>query len=229
MMFLAPDGKVFLVGPEQNTAYLSTSGTGSWTTGPTRLNGNRDYGSAVMYDIGKIMVVGGGSPLASAEMIDLLGAKVWTPAGVMSLPRRQINATLLADGTVLVTGGTNASGFNNAPTTSQVLAAELWNPATPLVWKKLASMSHYRLYHTTALLLHDGRVIVMGSGEPAATGLSDDLTAEIFSPPYLFNADGTPATRPVISTAPGKFPYGAPFTIQTPNTSPRWSWSAFPP
>jgi hypothetical protein len=152
-------------------------------------------------------------------MIDLLGAKVWTPAGVMSLPRRQINATLLADGTVLVTGGTNASGFNNAPTTSAVLAAEQWNPTTPLVWKKLASMSHYRLYHTTAVLLHDGRVLVMGSGEPAATGLSDDLTAEIFSPPYLFNADGTPATRPVVSTAPGKVPYNAPFTITTPNAA----------
>ena len=54
-------------------------------------------------------------------------------------------------------------------------------------------MSHYRLYHTTALLLPDGRVLVAGSGEPAATGLTDDLTAEIFSPPYLFNADGTPA------------------------------------
>ena len=47
----------------------------------------------------------------------------------MSVARRQINATLLADGTVLVTGGTNASGFNSAPTSSAVLAAELWNPA----------------------------------------------------------------------------------------------------
>jgi hypothetical protein len=215
MMFLAPDGKVFLAGPEQRTAFLSTSGSGRWTTGPRRLFGYRDYGSAVMYDVGKILVVGGGSPIASAEMIDLLGARAWTPAGVMSPARRQINATLLADGTVLVTGGTNASGFNNAPTTSAVLAAELWNPVSPAEWKKLASMSHYRLYHTTALLLPDGRVLVAGSGEPAATGLSDDLTAEIFSPPYLFNADGTPATRPVISSAPAKLAYGATFTVGT--------------
>ena len=138
MMFLAPDGKVFLAGPEQSTAFLDTSGAGGWTTGPTRRFGYRDYGSAVMYDAGKILVVGGGAPTASAEMIDLLGTRVWDFAGVMSIARRQINATLLADGTVLVTGGTNASGFNSAPTSSEVLAAEQWDPASPGTWKKLA-------------------------------------------------------------------------------------------
>ena len=60
MMFLAPDGKVFMAGPEQSTAFLTTTGSGAWTTGPTRLFGYRDYGSAVMYDAGKILVVGGG-------------------------------------------------------------------------------------------------------------------------------------------------------------------------
>jgi hypothetical protein len=116
---------------------------------------------------------------------------------------------------VLVTGGTNASGFNSPPTSSAVLAAELWNPSTPATWTRLASMSHYRLYHTTALLLPDGRVLVAGSGEPAATGLSDDLTAEIFSPPYLFKSDGTPATRPVISSVPTKLTHGTTFTLGT--------------
>jgi hypothetical protein len=215
MMFVAPDGTVFNVGPDQATAFLNTASTGSWTNGPSRLSGWRDYGSAVMYDAGKILVVGGGAPLASAEMIDLTGASTWNPAGAMSVARRQINATLLADGTVLVTGGTNASGFNSAPTTSAVLAAELWNPADPGQWKKLASMSHHRLYHATALLLPDGRVLSAGSGQPAASGLTDDLTAEIFSPPYLFNLDGTPATRPVISSAPTPIAYGSTFTVTT--------------
>jgi hypothetical protein len=215
MMFAAPDGKVFMAGPEQATAFLNTSGSGGWTTGPTRRFGWRDYGSAVMYDAGKILVVGGGSPTATAEVIDLLGARTWDFVGSMSVARRQTNATLLADGTVLVTGGTNASGFNTAPTTSAVLAAEQWNPASPGSWKKLASMSHYRLYHTTALLLPDARVLVAGSGEPAATGLSDDLTAEIFSPPYLFKADGTAATRPVISSVPATLGYGATFAVTT--------------
>ena len=215
MMFVAPDGKVFMAGPEQNTAFLTTTGSGAWTTGPTRRFGYRDYGSGVMYDAGKILVVGGGSPTATAEVIDLLGTRVWDFTGSMSVARRQINATLLADGTVLVTGGTNASGFNSAPTSSAVLAAEQWNPDSPGSWKTLASMSHYRLYHTTALLLPDARVLVAGSGEPAATGLTDDLTAEIFSPPYLFKADGTPATRPVISSVPATLAYGLPFTVGT--------------
>ena len=58
-------------------------------------------------------------------------------------------------------------------------------------------------------------MLSVGSGQPAATGLTDDFTAEIFSPPYLFNADGTPATRPVITNAPGGVKYGQAFTVKT--------------
>lgn len=226
MMFGAPDGSVYYAGPEQSTAYLNTSGTGSWAAGPTRTCCYRDYGSAVMYAVGQILVVGGGSPPTNtAERIDIHSAGTWTSSGTMSVGRRQSNATLLADGTVLVTGGTDATGFNGPPTTSAVLAAELWNPNNPTVWKKLASMTHYRLYHSTALLLPDGRVLSAGSGQPAATGLTDDYTAEIFSPPYLFKPDGTPATRPVITSAPTEIPYsvtwpnGQSFTIQTPDAA----------
>jgi hypothetical protein len=220
MMFVAPDGKVFYVGPQDTTAFLSTTGKGAWTPGPIRTCCYRDYGSAVMYDTGKILVVGGGNtPTKSAEAIDLLGSNAWTPVGDMNIARRQINATLLADGKVLVTGGTNATGFNTAPTSSAVLAPELWDPDIPGVWKPLASMSHHRLYHSTALLLTDGRVLSVGSGQPAATGLTDDFTAEIFSPPYLFNADGTTALRPVINTAPKNVAYGQVFTVTTPSAA----------
>ena len=220
MMFAAPNGRAFLVGPEPATAFLNTAGKGSWTSGPPRNCCYRDYGSAVMYDAGKILVVGGGdAPTNSAETIDLTGASTWGLVGSMNVARRQVNATLLADGKVLVTGGSNASGFNTAPTSSAVLAAELWDPANPGVWKPLASMSHNRLYHSTALLLPDARVLSVGSGEPAATGLTDDHTAEIFSPPYLFNADGTPATRPVITSAPVKVTWGQAFAVKTPNAA----------
>jgi hypothetical protein len=220
MMFVAPDGKVFYVGPEQATAFLSTVGKGSWTDGPPRTCCYRDYGTAVMYDAGKILVLGGGNtPTKTAEAIDLLGAATWTRVGDMNVARRQVNATLLADGKVLVTGGSNGTGFNPAPTSSAVLAPELWDPENPGVWKPLASMSHHRLYHSSALLLADGRVLSVGSGQPAATGLTDDFTAEIFSPPYLFNADGTTATRPVITGAPATVTYGQVFTIWTPGAA----------
>ncbi len=222
MMFNVPlpAGQVFYVGPDQATAYLNPSGTGTWTNGPTRNCCFRDYGSAVMYATAKILVVGGGNtPTNTAERIDLGGAGTWVNSGTMSVARRQMNATLLADGTVLVTGGTNATGFNTAPTSSAVLAAELWNQNNPTTWTKLASMTHYRLYHSIALLLPDGRVLSAGSGAPAATGMSDDYTAEIFSPPYLFKLDGTPATRPVITNAPTSISFGVPFTIQTPDAA----------
>jgi hypothetical protein len=216
MMFVGPNGRVFYAGPDQSTAFLDATGLGAWTTGPLRNCCFRDYGSAAMFDAGKILVLGGGNtPTNTAEVIDLYGAATWSYVGSMAVARRQHNATLLADGKVLVTGGTNATGFNAAPTNSAVLAAELWDPANPGVWRPLAAMTHHRLYHSEALLLPDARVLSVGSGQPAATGLTDDFTAEIFSPPYLFNADGTAATRPVITSAPSSITYGQAFTVKT--------------
>lgn len=218
MMFAAPDGRAFVAGPSQGTAFLNTQGTGSWTNGPPSGYGQRDYGSAVMYEPGKILLVGGGYTTATAEVIDLNAGATWRPVQPMSVARRQHNATLLADGRVLVTGGSNTTAFNSAPTDSRVLRAERWDPATE-TWDTLARMSHHRLYHSTALLLPDGRVLSVGSGQPAAAGLTDDFTAEIFTPPYLFRLDGTLATRPQIVAAPTEVSYGQAFTVQTPSAA----------
>jgi hypothetical protein len=221
MLFLAPNGTVFMAGPGQATGYLNTTGTGIWTTGPSRTFGSRDYGSGVMYAPGKILLAGGGgTPTNTTERIDLNAGSgaTWTSAGTMRVARRQMNATLLADGTVLVTGGSNASGFNAMPTSENVLAAERWDPAT-VTWTQLARQTHYRLYHSTALLLPDARVLSVGSGQPAAAGLADDFTAELFSPPYLFNLDGTPASRPSISSAPTSVSYGQTFSVGTPTAT----------
>src|SRR5262249_9429659 len=96
--------------------------------------------------------------------------------------------------------------------------AEQWNPATGQ-WKTLASMQITRQYHSTALLLPDGRVLSAGGG---ICGTCDAVgylakNAEIFSPPYLFQADGTLAPRPTIDSAPSTPPYGASMTIATGN------------
>ena len=69
--FLAPNGQIFYAGEAQTTRYLNTSGTGTWTTVGNRLYGNREYGSAVMYDDGKILYAGGGRTTNTAEIIDL--------------------------------------------------------------------------------------------------------------------------------------------------------------
>jgi len=213
MPFVAPDGRVFVAGPNQATYYLDAAG-GSWSNGPSSNYGSRDYGSAVMYEAGKILLVGGGTPTATAEVIDLNVGTPWRTIAPMSVPRRQLNATILADGKVLVTGGSNASGFNTMPTNSSVLAAELWDPATEK-WTTLSRMSHNRVYHSTSLLLPDGRVLSLGSGQPAATGLSDDYTAEVFSPPYLFKIDGSPADRPNLDDVPLSVTYRQMVTVMT--------------
>ena len=205
-MLLAPNGKVFNPAPSPTTRYLDTSGTGAWSFVANRVGGNRDYGSAVMYAPGKVLVMGGGDPPTNtAEVIDLNQASpTWRAVGSMQFARRQLNATLLPDGKVLVTGGTSSPGFNDP--TGAVSAAELWDPATE-TWTTLASSAGYpRVYHSTALLLPDGRVL--------STGGNGHPETEIFSPPYLFKGP-----RPTITSAPAAVDYGQSFSIQTPDAA----------
>jgi WD40 repeat protein len=216
-MFVAPNGKVFLAGFPQTTRYLDVTGTGRWTTVASRRVANRTMGSAVMYAPGKILYAGGGDPpTASAEVINLnQAAPSWRTVAGMHFARRQTNATLLADGNVLVTGGTSGGGFNNLA--GAVHFAELWNAKTE-TWKTMAWETKVRTYHSTALLLPDGRVLSSGSGEGGGVPFANsELSAQVFSPPYLFNANGTLATRPSISFAPARLAYGQAFTVQTPN------------
>ncbi|PYO37789.1 MAG: hypothetical protein DMD29_14880, partial [Gemmatimonadetes bacterium] len=164
-MFVAPDGRVFYAGEEPQSRYLSVAGTGSWTNGPVRqYTPWREYGSAVMYEPGKILYVGGGDPPTNtAEIIDLNQPNPsWAYTASMAFARRQMNATLLPTGDVLVTGGTSGSGFNNP--VGAVHAAELWSPATG-AWTTLASNAVTRIYHSTTLLLPDARVLHTGSGD----------------------------------------------------------------
>jgi hypothetical protein len=210
-MFVAPDGRVFYAGEEPQSRYLSVLGTGSWTDGPVRkYNPWREFGSAVMYEPGKILYVGGGDPPTNtAEIIDLnQPSPAWAYTGSMGFARRQINATLLPTGDVLVTGGTSGSGFNNP--VGAVHAAELWNPATG-AWTTLASNAVTRIYHSTSLLLPDGRVLHTGSGDGG--GGIDELNYELFSPPYLFQG-----ARPSITGAmPSEVGYGQTVLVETPD------------
>ena len=213
-MFLGPDGRVFNAAPSQTTRYLDTFGTGAWSFVANSNFGYRDYGSAVMYAAGKILMLGGGDPPTNtAEVIDLnQPTPTWRLVAPMSIARRQVNATLLPDGTVLVTGGTSGGGFNNLDPSLAAYLAELWDPATE-TWRTLASANTTipRLYHSAATLLPDGRVLV--------TGGNDQPTPEAFSPPYLFNSNGLPATRPTMSGVPATISHGQHFSVQSPDAA----------
>jgi len=243
--FVAPSGKVFYAGERVTSRWLNpdavtTKGRGSWTWNST-LNHvwpfNRDYGSAVMYETGKILYAGGGgnlqwgspdakasAPTATAETIDLnLAAPTWQNTDAMHFARRHLNATILPDGQVLVTGGTSAGGFNTL--SGAVHAAEAWSPRTGH-WTQLASNTIDRGYHAISLLLPDGTVVHGASGDAAVPGSTElyprQTNSELFRPPYLFKG-----ARPTItSLAQSTVGYGAKFTINTPNglqiTEVRW-------
>jgi Domain of unknown function (DUF1929)/Bacterial Ig-like domain (group 1)/Kelch motif len=234
------DGRVFMAGERTTSRWLdvdANGGLGQWFSGPTHRWGfNREYGSAVMYDTGKILYVGGGGdtgwdtpdakspvPTASAEKIDLMApGPSWTYADSMAQPRRHLNATVLPDGKVLVTGGVSGGGFNNLATA--VRAAEVWDPVTN-DWTTLAGNAVSRGYHAVSLLLPDGTVLHGASGDANIPGTNNpyppERNHEIFHPPYLYRG-----ARPVITDAPLEVTYGADFQVTTPNaaqvTAVRW-------
>jgi Domain of unknown function (DUF1929)/Bacterial Ig domain len=219
-MDVAPNGLAFYSGPDQLLRALNPSGTGSWQTFGQRDSINRDYGGHAIFDIGKMLVAGGGPSTKDARVVDFSGPTPQVSSTApMAFGRRQHNLTVLADGSVLATGG-NSSGASLIDMNAGVYPAELWSPATGQ-WRTLASMQVTRQYHSTALLLPDGRVLSAGGG---ICGTCDTVgylakNAEIFSPPYLFQADGTLAPRPPVTAAPASTTYGATMMIGTSDPS----------
>ncbi|HEV7806077.1 MAG TPA: galactose oxidase-like domain-containing protein [Solirubrobacteraceae bacterium] len=236
-MHVLSTGMLCMTGSLQGTWMLDISKNhGTWTriAGDGRLNGRRDYCPSVMYDRDKIIYIGGGNapaneghvPTANAEIIDLgnvgEGGPRWVATHPMSFPRRHHNATILPDGTVLVTGGTRGgggpgNGFNDLTRGATVHIPELWDPKTG-EWTQLAAEKVDRCYHATAVLLPDATVLSAGSGEYAPWEGSGEENfpednhrdGQIYSPPYLFKGD-----RPVISEAPDLVTYGGTYTVKT--------------
>lgn len=226
--FLVPraDGQVEVVGPDPYVDRYDTAGTGSKRRTGIRDDVYRNTGSFATYDAGRTLVVGGGpsdgtriAPTASAVVVDTTdpGASTSsTPTAPMAQPRRQQSLTILADGSVLVTGGMNSTTEPLVDLAHAVRTAERWNPATGR-WTTLASASRVRQYHSSAALLPDGRVMTGGGGvcgDCVEAGYLEK-NVEYFSPPYLFTSSGAPATRPAISTVPEGVPYGAPITFSS--------------
>jgi WD40 repeat protein len=209
--FVAPDGRVFYAGAVQQSRWLDVTGTGRWSLGPSMNFGTRTYGSAVMYGPGKILYVGGGNtPTNSAEVIDLNSpTPQWTYTGSMAYARWNTNATLLPTGDVLVTGGTSNGDRTNPA--GAVNVAELWSPGSGQ-WTQLASAAALlRGYHSTSVLLPDGRVLHSGGGDGG--GVPNNFNYEVYSPPYLFKG-----ARPVISGAtPDVVGYGQTVALATPD------------
>jgi galactose oxidase len=216
-LFAWKNSSVFQAGPSKAMNWYGTKGTGSQTAA-----GIRDpiddsmCGIFVMYEPGKIFSAGGAADYTNSNAnarahITTIDTPNKAPTvervADMAYPRGFSNAVVLPDGTILVTGGQRRSLVFTDD--AGVLYGELFNPATKK-WKTLAPQAVPRNYHSVSILLPDGRVFSGGGGlcYIAKTGgssincnkLVDHADGQIFSPPYLFNADGSEAARPMITS-----------------------------
>ena len=221
-MHLLPNGKVFYSSPEPYADIIDPSNLSGYTgVGMTNYGGVRTYGSSVLlpltpannYDP-RVMILGGGNPATNTtEIIDLGAANPqWQYSAPMSQGRIEMDAVLLPTGKVLAVGGS----LNDEDATTASLNADLYDPGTNS-FSSAGANAYPRLYHSGALLLPDATVLDLG-GNPERGTYEPRL--EIYSPAYLFNPDGSLATRPTItSVTPGVIGYGAAFHIQTPDAA----------
>lgn len=218
-LHLLPNGKVFYSGA-QPTSKLFDPSTNTWNTNvaTTNYSGLRTYGTSVLLPLSpsdnydpKVIIMGGGNPsTATTEIIDMGAATpTWQYGPNMSQPRIEMNAVLLPNGEVLAVGGS----LNDEDTTTASLNADLYNPATN-TFSSAGANAFPRLYHSVALLLPDATVLLAG-GNPSRGSYQQQI--EIYKPAYLFNADGSMAARPSITSAPSSVGYGEAFAVATPD------------
>lgn len=167
-----------------------------------------------------VMLIGGGGPeggisapaTATCEILDTgASPKQWRLTRPMANARVMPDCVLLPDGTVFVcNGGQRGQSDNSA---SPVFDAEIFDPKTE-TWTTMANATVPRLYHATAILLPDGRVLTAGtdgSWNPPPYNVGE-TRIELFSPPYLFAGP-----RPGLAASPGAVQYGQTFTLGTPD------------
>lgn len=205
----APNGKVFVATIWGGTYYLDPAGTGKVEATPLTLSEGDVYLPSVMYSPGKILAL---RKLNRAVVVDINGATpTATRVAGVGQDRYHASATVMADGKVLVSGGSMVSNV----AVGVAYTAKIWNPATN-AWSNADTAARMRLYHSVSMLLPDGRVLTAGGGAP---GPVNNLNAEIYTPPYLYKQDwsATLATRPVITSAPTTATWGStvPVTMNT--------------
>jgi galactose oxidase len=223
-LFADSDGRVFHAGPSRAMHWIDTAGNGRVEQAGNR-GGDAMNGNAVMYDVRKILVVGGApnyeenEATSNATLIDISsGAANTRTIAPMSYKRAFHSSIVLPSGEVVVVGGqTYAKLFSDD---NAVLTAELWSPGTSPgteTFTRLAAQAVPRTYHSFALLLPDGRVL-SGGGGLCGQCSTNHTNVEILTPPYLLNADGSAASRPTISSAPTTASLGSSISVRTDRT-----------
>ena len=236
-VFQLPDGRVF-VHSYRTSRFFTPLTSNTWSTikYQTQYNYSRTYpgyGSAVMLPLSpdnnyaaRIMLFGGGGNVSNegqsqesdayvaatntVEQLDL-GAynPQWTYKSSMNFPRVLNNAVLLPNGRVFVVGGSDHGSADHAA--NPVMTPEIYDPNNDS-WTTMCPMRVARLYHSTALLLPDARVLTAGR-DHAFNQMPykwPERRVEIFSPPYLESGNPRPMIQTVNNTTPS---YGQAFSV----------------
>jgi len=189
------DGRVLVTQACGTTVEMYDPATGTFS--PTgSLTATRSGKTATLLQDGRVLITGGYNCAdagheaiwASAELYDP-ATGIFSPTGPMGTPRESHTATLLADGRVLVAGGSTMesqpaslpvtlASYRTAATSANVLSsAELYDPVTGS-FSPTGSMSQFR-DRFSATLLQDGRVLVVGGG---GEGYASRTSAELYDP-----------------------------------------------
>ena len=204
--YLLPNGKVFTMGPDEDVTYILDVDAQTWTPVGAQRPAQRLLGH----------VPAGQDPLQRRRGRRRRpptrrrrpprsrpdgGDPSWQPTAPMANARVYHTLTMLADGQVLAVGG--AANSDQTHITTGVLSTEIWNPATQ-TWSTGASMAAARNYHSTAVLMPDGSVLVAGGGHPNSCRDPGQFSSQFYSPSYLSNGprpDDHVAPRPPRPTA----------------------------
>ena len=158
---------------------------------------------SIMFDTNKVLTLGldgsvwitdfSGGALKFTRTDDAGKGHIWS------------NMTLLADGSVMLSGGSAVDNQLNGAK----YAVQIWHPDTG-AWTIGSDADVPRLYHSTTLLLPDATVLSLGGGAP---GPLANLNGEIYKPSYLFDANGNLADRPQVTDAPKEVAQRQEFSI----------------
>ena len=215
--YLIPNGNVLNIGPSEDVTHELNVDNQTWT--PVGGTSGVVNGSSIQYLPGKILYSGGASSVISTAPAQSTTAvldtnattPVWRQTAPMLNARIYHTLTMLANGQVLAVGGGTTS--DQSVVTTGVLPTEIWDP-TSETWSAAAPIAAARNYHSTAVLMPDGRVLVAGGGHPNSLGDQGQDSAQIYSPSYLFNG-----ARPTITSAPSSTTYGSSISVSTPDAA----------
>ncbi|MFH7597208.1 galactose oxidase early set domain-containing protein [Streptomyces racemochromogenes] len=225
-LFSLRDGMIYGLGRDADQQWLFDPVRETRADLPRRPADFRGYGSAVPLPAGlrgpdSVLVLGGDPH--DPNTYRLAGGR-WSTEEPRAFGRTQDDTLILPDATLLtVNGALSTRDYGHGP----------FNPDADLKYRRTElrdARGHWRLgpaqrlprgYHSNALVMPDGRVMVTGDELQQIANDPDirdamDGSIEIYEPPYLHQG----GTRPALDRVPGgELAYATPFEVRSATAS----------